>query len=54
MHKGFMRNQEKLEYKGKSGLVYRKFGMLISRECWGRTLLWDAKLKTAVAALTPQ
>jgi zinc protease len=29
-------------------------GMLISRERWGRTLLWDAQLEAAVAALTPQ
>jgi zinc protease len=29
-------------------------GQLIGRERWGRTLLWDAKLETAVAALTPQ
>jgi zinc protease len=27
---------------------------LINRERWGRTLLWDAKLEAAVAALTPQ
>jgi zinc protease len=27
---------------------------LMSREHWGRTLLWDAKLDAAVAALTPQ
>jgi zinc protease len=27
---------------------------LSSRERWGRTLLWDAKLEDAVAALTPQ
>ena len=27
---------------------------LMSRERWGRTLLWDAKLDAAVAALTPQ
>ena len=26
----------------------------INREHWGRTLLWDAKLEAAVAALTPQ
>jgi zinc protease len=29
-------------------------GKLISREHWGRTMLWDAKLEAAVAALTPQ
>ena len=29
-------------------------GKLINRERWGRTLLWDAKLAAAVAALTPQ
>ena len=29
-------------------------GLLISRERWGRTLQWDAKLEAAVAALTPQ
>jgi zinc protease len=29
-------------------------GQLISRERWGRTLLWDAQLEAAVAALTPQ
>jgi zinc protease len=29
-------------------------GKLITREHWGRTLLWDAKLEAAVAALTPQ
>jgi zinc protease len=28
--------------------------LLISREYWGRTMLWDAKLEAAVAALTPQ
>jgi len=28
--------------------------LLMSRERWGRTLLWDAKLEAAVAALTPQ
>jgi zinc protease len=28
--------------------------MLVSRERWGRTLDWDAKLEAAVAALTPQ
>jgi zinc protease len=28
--------------------------MLLNRERWGRTLQWDAKLETAVAALTPQ
>ena len=27
---------------------------LSSRERWDRTLLWDAKLEAAVAALTPQ
>jgi len=27
---------------------------LMNRERWGRTLLWDAKLEAAVAALTPQ
>jgi zinc protease len=29
-------------------------GLLGSRERWGRTLLWDAKLEGAVAALTPE
>ena len=29
-------------------------GLLQSRERWGRTLMWDAKLEAAVAALTPQ
>ena len=29
-------------------------GLLISREYWGRTMDWDAKLEAAVAALTPQ
>jgi zinc protease len=29
-------------------------GKLINREHWGRTMLWDAKLEAAVAALTPQ
>ena len=29
-------------------------GLLSSRERWGRTLLWDAKLEATVAALTPQ
>ena len=28
--------------------------LLISREYWGRTMQWDAKLEAAVAALTPQ
>jgi zinc protease len=28
--------------------------ILISREYWGRTMQWDAKLDAAVAALTPQ
>jgi zinc protease len=28
--------------------------LLSNRERWGRTLLWDAKLEAAVAALTPQ
>jgi zinc protease len=28
--------------------------LLMSRERWGRTLDWDAKLEAAVAALTPQ
>jgi zinc protease len=28
--------------------------LLSSRERWGRTLLWDAKLEAAVAALTPE
>ena len=28
--------------------------ILISREYWGRTMQWDAKLEAAVAALTPQ
>jgi zinc protease len=27
---------------------------LSTREHWGRTLLWDAKLEAAVAALTPE
>ena len=29
-------------------------GQLISREYWGRTMDWDAKLEAAVAALSPQ
>jgi zinc protease len=29
-------------------------GLLASRERWGRTLMWDAKLEAAVAALTPE
>jgi zinc protease len=29
-------------------------GQLASRERWGRTLLWDAKLEAAVAAVTPE
>ena len=29
-------------------------GQLGSRERWGRTLMWDAKLEAAVAALTPE
>ena len=29
-------------------------GLLSSRERWGRTLQWDAKLEAAVAALTPE
>ena len=29
-------------------------GLLASRERWGRTLTWDAKLEAAVAALTPE
>ena len=29
-------------------------GLLVSRERWGRTMDWDAKLEAAVAALTPQ
>jgi zinc protease len=29
-------------------------GLLSSRERWGRTMLWDAKLEAAVAALTPE
>jgi zinc protease len=28
--------------------------LLQNREHWGRTLMWDAKLEAAVAALTPQ
>jgi zinc protease len=28
--------------------------LLLTRERWGRTLDWDAKLEAAVAALTPQ
>ena len=28
--------------------------ILMSREYWGRTMQWDAKLEAAVAALTPQ
>ena len=28
--------------------------LLISREYWGRTMQWDARLEAAVAALTPQ
>ena len=28
--------------------------LLDSRERWGRTLMWDAKLEAAVAALTAQ
>src|ERR1039458_7979327 len=28
--------------------------LLMTRERWGRTLEWDAKLEAAVAALTPQ
>lgn len=28
--------------------------LLITREYWGRTMQWDAKLEAAVAALTPQ
>jgi zinc protease len=28
--------------------------LLINRERWGRTMIWDAKLEAAVAALTPQ
>jgi zinc protease len=28
--------------------------LLVSRERWGRTMDWDAKLEAAVAALTPQ
>jgi len=29
-------------------------GLLSNRERWGRTLMWDAKLEAAVAALTPE
>jgi zinc protease len=29
-------------------------GKLISRERWGRTMLWDAKIEAEVTALTPQ
>jgi zinc protease len=29
-------------------------GILISRERWGRNMMWDAKREAAVAALTPQ
>ena len=32
----------------------RVAGILMDRERWGRTMQWDAKRETAVAALTPQ
>jgi zinc protease len=42
---------ERLVQRSEEGTIA---SLLAARERWGRTLQWDVKLETAVAALTPQ